>query len=209
LKVADALEANTLIFDFRGHGGSDGHTVTLGYDEKDDVLAAVAYLRRERPRQARELVGLGISMGAASLARGAAEAEPPLDAVILDSGFASAVDLTDSILALFPEALRPYLTATGVPLACLHAGRDLTELRPEEAVSRLRAPVLILHADRDGLIPVEHAHRLFARAAEPKTLWVAPTGWHGSALHGDLPHYLSAVKRLVERTGGPAAGGSS
>jgi hypothetical protein len=30
LKVADALDAHALIFDFRGHGDSDGRTVTLG-----------------------------------------------------------------------------------------------------------------------------------------------------------------------------------
>src|SRR5262249_30267548 len=40
VQVGDALGANVLIFDFRGHGDSDGHTVTIGYKEKLDVLAA-------------------------------------------------------------------------------------------------------------------------------------------------------------------------
>jgi pimeloyl-ACP methyl ester carboxylesterase len=200
LRVGEALRANVLLFDFRGHGDSDGHTVTLGNREKLDVLAAVRYLRTERAEQARELIGLGISMGAASLTRAAACVEPPLDAVILDSGFASVVDLTDNILAPFPSGLRPWLTAVGIPLASLHAGCSLPDVRPEEAIGSLRAPVLIIHGNPDELIPTDHARRLFAHAGSPKELWLAPTEGHCSALAGACPQYLQAIWRLV----GPA-----
>ena len=50
---------------------ADGHTVSLGYHETLDVHAAIAYLRTERPEQAREIMGLGVSMGAAPLVRAA------------------------------------------------------------------------------------------------------------------------------------------
>ena len=68
-----ACAANVLLFDFRGHGESDGHTVRFGAGERRDVLAAVAYLRERRPGQARQVVGLGVSMGAATLTLAAAE----------------------------------------------------------------------------------------------------------------------------------------
>jgi pimeloyl-ACP methyl ester carboxylesterase len=203
LQVGDALGANILMFDFRGHGDSEGHTVTLGHQEALDVLAAGRYLRDSRSGEAKELIGLGISMGAASLTRAAAMAEPPFDALVLDSGFASAVDMTERILEVYPEAVRPWLTVPGIPLACLHAGCDLTAVRPEEAIGAVRCPVLILHAEQDELIPVSHARRLHARATEPKTLWVAPTGGHSSVLAGARPQYLQAVRRLV----GPEADG--
>src|SRR5206468_2460369 len=80
--VADDLQAHALIFDFRGHGDSDGHTVTFGHREQLDVLAAVDYLRTQRPEQCRELIGLGISLGSSGLIRAAVEVEPPFDALI-------------------------------------------------------------------------------------------------------------------------------
>src|SRR5262249_23127655 len=96
--VGGALQIDVLLFDFRGHGDSDGHTVGRGCDERLDVLAAVSYVRTERPGQAEEVLGLGISMGSSGLIYAAAEVDPPLDGVIVDSGFASASDLTDSVL---------------------------------------------------------------------------------------------------------------
>jgi len=116
-------------------------------------------------------------MGSAALLRAAAELERPLDAVIVDSGFASALDLTDSILAAFPAPLRPCLTLPGVPLASLHAGCWLPEVRPEDRIGLIRAPVLIVHSRRDALIPFAHGLRLHERAAgRNPCCWQTPTG---------------------------------
>ena len=133
LELADRLQANALFFDFRGHGASDGHTVSLGLREKDDVLAAVAYLRAQHAEAARELIGLGVSMGSGALVLAAAEIEEPLHGLILDSGMAWALDLTDNVLNLFPSLLRPWLSGPGIPLASLHAGCPLEDLRPSTA----------------------------------------------------------------------------
>src|SRR5262249_41498850 len=119
LKVADALGANVLAYDSRGHGDSDGHTVTMGHKEKDDVLTALAYLRNERPAQARQVIGLGVSMGTSGLIGAAAEVEPPLAGLIVDSGFAAVVEVTDGVLRGVPAELRSLLTVPGVPLASL------------------------------------------------------------------------------------------
>ncbi len=197
LGVGEALRANVLMFDFRGHGESDGHTVAFGGREKLDVLAAIRYLRTERSTQAREVIGLGISMGASALTLAAAEVDPPLKAVILDSGFASALDLTDSVLGVFPEVIRPWLTLPGIPLASLHASCWLPGVRPVDCVGALRAPVLIIHAGGDPLIPPAHAQRLYESAREPKTLWITPFGGHTAALFEARDQYLRAVRQLV------------
>ncbi len=107
VEVGDWLDANVLMFDLRGHGESGGRSITLGYKEKDDVLAAIAYARRERPDESKQLIGMGISLGAASLAEAAPHAEPPLDAVILDGCFASTADMTHSALNPFPAPCIP------------------------------------------------------------------------------------------------------
>lgn len=195
--VGDALDANILMFDFRGHGDSDGHTVTFGYWEKLDILAAAEFLRRDKSEQSRQLFALGISMGASSLTQAAADIDPPFDAVILDSCFASATELTDNILGAVPPLMRPCLTVPGVPIASLHAGCRMNEVRPIDRIASIRAPLLIIHAKGDLLIPVEHAERLFSRAVDPKLKWIADTGDHGSAWH-DRRQYLGYVKLVCD-----------
>ena len=196
VQVGDALEANVLIFDFRGHGDSDGHTVTVGYWEKLDVLAAVKYLREKKPDRARQVFAIGISMGSAALIRAAAEVDSPLDGIILDSSFPSAQELTDNVLAQYPSAIRPFIAGPGVPLACLHAGCWLTEVRPIDDIARIRAPVLMIHDQGDRLMILENAQRLFNQALEPKKLWITRVGGHGGSFLGAKKDYLQTVREF-------------
>lgn len=198
--VGDALGANVLLFDFRGHGDSDGHTVSFGQYEKRDVRAAVQFLRTTRPEQARKMIGLGISMGTAGLIAAAAELEVPFDAVVLDSGFAAAADLTDHLLREVPTWLRQGLAFPAVPLASLDSACWLPGLRPVDSMSRLRAPVLLIHAQDDRLIPASHSRRLFDAANEPRALWLADTGGHGSAFDRRA-EYLDRVTRFIRANG--------
>lgn len=200
-EVGAALDANVLMFDFRGHGDSDGHTVSFGYWEKLDVLAAIRYLRTQRPDQAREIVGLGISMGTASLIRAAAEVDPPLDAVILDSGYASAEEFTDSVLNFLPPRARPPVLFAGLPAASLSAGCRLPEVRSIDDVARLRAPVLFIHASDDELIPSSHSERLHIAAVAPKALWLTGPGGHGSSFFQAHSEYLRRVADFVRTKG--------
>lgn len=195
VQLGDALSANTLLFDFRGHGESQGHTISLGHHEKLDVLAAIEYLRQERPDQCLEIFGLGLSMGSGALVMAAAEAEPPLDGLVLDSGFASAIELTDKVLTAYPRSMRPLLTSVGVPLAALHAGCRLDQVRPIDHIAQVRAPTLFIHCENDELISADHARRLFA-AADPisKELWIAKQGGHCSAFAYQTQEYLWRVK---------------
>lgn len=195
VRVGDGLNAHVLMFDFRGHGESDGHTVTFGHAERRDVLAAVDYLRRQRPEQCRELFGMGVSMGTSALIAAAAEVEPPFDGLILDSAFASATELTEHILRLFPPVLRPGLATIGIPLASLEAGCWLPDVRPIEQIDQVRTPLLFVHSDNDTLIPVDHGQRLFARARPPKEIVITRNTGHGGALAA-YGEYLEAVIRL-------------
>jgi dienelactone hydrolase len=203
--VGDALEANVLIFDFRGHGDSGGHTVTMGYWEKLDVLAAVKYLREKRPTQAREVFAIGISMGSAALIRAAAEVNPPLDGIIVDSSFPSAEELTNKVLAHYPSAIRPFIAGPGVPLACLHAGCWLPDVRPIDDIARVRAPLLMIHDQGDELMLLENAQRLFNQALEPKKMWVTRIGSHGSSLFGAREDYLQTVRDFFKCRATPSS----
>ena len=54
-------------------------------------------------------------------------------------------------------------------------------------------PLLFIHGDRDGIVPLSHSRRLYERAAEPKELWVIPNAGHIQAVRDK-----TVRKRLAE-----------
>jgi len=58
-------------------------------------------------------------------------------------------------------------------------------------------PLLIVHGDADPYLPVEHAERLYAAAAEPKAIWIEPGFGHAEGAASDA---------LVRRIGAWLAG---
>lgn len=188
---------NALIFDFRAHGDSDGHTSTFGLREAADVRAAVDWLKRDRPLHARRVFGIGSSMGAMALVRAAAD-DPRIEAVILDSCFVSADVLRDGHLGRIPfvgRAIGWYVT----PFLSLHAAAPLSELDARPALAKLAPrPVLFIHGDADTLIPPWHMQALYDATSGPKEKWLGP-GPHSNVLSTDFDAYERRVLGFLSR----------
>ena len=196
VEVGDWLDANVLMLDMRGCGDSAGRTITFGYREKEDILAALKWARRERSEEAREVIGLGISMGAAALAQAAPLADPPFDAIILDTPFASTREMTASAVGGFPRVCHPWLLTLGLPLADWHAGCPITQVSPESDIDGLRTPVLFFHCRGDWLIPSEHSVRMYERPAGPKQLCIFELPGHADAFFFERDRYRREVLEL-------------
>ena len=86
---------NVFSFDFSGCGNSDGDWVSLGLKEQDDLAAVIDYLKQT---DTFSTIGLwGRSMGAATAILFASQHKDIINAMVLDSGFASLEDLISSI----------------------------------------------------------------------------------------------------------------
>ncbi len=171
--------------DLRGHGDSEG---ALGERAASDV-AVMATLLRERGAAR---IGLrGSSMGGylALVAAAAAGA----DAVVAICP-ASADGLRRGLAAgrFDFRADRPSLDAF------LAAGDELAAARA------LGVPLLLLHAEGDEQVPVEHSRELHA-AADGSRLVVVPGGHHRSIQHDDELQDLSVrfLLRAFAAAGGP------
>jgi uncharacterized protein len=51
-------------------------------------------------------------------------------------------------------------------------------------IGKVRAPILVLHGERDAIVPIRFGRALFAAAPEPKEAWFSAQG-----AHEDLGHY--------------------
>jgi uncharacterized protein len=65
-------------------------------------------------------------------------------------------------------------------------------------IGRVTAPLLILHGERDRVVPVRHGRTLFAAATAPKESWFSPAASHETLAHfGALEVAVSFIERRV------------
>ena len=64
-------------------------------------------------------------------------------------------------------------------------------------IPRLRAPLLVLHGDRDEIVPLRQGQALFAAAPEPKQLRVFPRKGHNDLVVLAGPEYAAAIADWV------------
>ena len=125
---------------------------------------------------------MGRSLGSASALEIAACYQTQIDGLIIESGFA----LTGPLLKLL-----------GFDMA--EAG--LTEddgFRNLEKMKSISKPTLVIHAERDLLIPLSEGQLLYeACPAGNKHLLIVPGAHHNDIFSRGLDDYLGAVKLLV------------
>lgn len=169
-----------LLFDFTGRGESDGEVITLGWRESEDLLDALAWLRSRPEIDPTRCALAGKSMGAAAAILAASQEDSRVAAVVADSAFSDLARLVDLTLAnrfIPPKPVRPLLFA----LAGWRADYDPGSVRPIDAIGRVRAPILLLHGDRDVVVPIGDARELERAADGRATLAVLEGLGHNDA----------------------------
>jgi fermentation-respiration switch protein FrsA (DUF1100 family) len=140
---------------YRGYGGSSGSPTEPGL--VSDGLAAYAFaLARYQPARIAlwgESLGSGVAVAIA--------AEKPVGHVILESPFSSAVDV---------GAGRYWF----VPVRLLM--KD--QFRSDLLIGKVTAPVLVLHGERDRIVPIVLGERLYALINAPKRFVRFPDAGH-------------------------------
>jgi uncharacterized protein len=177
-----------IAFDQRGHGTSDGPMDRRALQD----VATMALVLRETIGDPQAPVALrGSSMGGYL----AITAAPVIDArVVVAICPASAEGLRRGLAA---GALR--FDADAAALDSLLAEHDLGD-----AVEALECPLLILHADGDEQVPVEHSRELAKRfSREDSRLIVVPGGHHRSVQHDDELQAVS-VRFITRALAAPA-----
>lgn len=167
--VADGV--GLLAVSYRGYGGSTGSPTEAGLIE--DARAAYAFAAQRYPRIAvwGESLGSGVAVALA--------AEKPVDRLVLESPYTSALDIATASYWFLPVRLLM---------------KD--QFRSDERIGAVRVPLLILHGERDRVVPFTLGQRLYALANEPKRFVRFRDGGHV-----DLDAYgaLEAVRAFLDQ----------
>ncbi|HEY6995094.1 MAG TPA: alpha/beta hydrolase [Xanthobacteraceae bacterium] len=140
---------------YRGYGGSSGRPTEAGL--VNDALAAYAFAcARYQPVRVvlwGESLGSGVAVALA--------AEHPVGHVILEAPFTSAADVGAGHYWF-------------VPVRLLMKDQFRSDLR----IGKVTAPVLVLHGDRDYVVPIALGERLYALIDAPKRFVRFPGAGH-------------------------------
>ena len=142
---------------YRGYAGSSGQPSERGLLRD----AAAAYVFTSARYAADRIVVWGFSLGTGVAV--ALAAEQRIGKMILEAPYTSTVDIAGAL---------PLLRFVPVRLLM----RD--QFRSDQRIARVAAPLLIMHGDRDQVIPIAAGERLFALAHEPKQFVHLAGGGH-------------------------------
>jgi fermentation-respiration switch protein FrsA (DUF1100 family) len=168
-----ALGVGVFILDYRGYGGSEGSPSEAGLYR--DAEAAAAWLQE---RGASNLVYFGESLGT-GVAVELALRRPPA-ALILQSAFTSAVDVGAKAYSFLP-----------VRLLMKDRYENMRKL------STIRAPVLVIHGEKDEMISSAAGRVLYEVAGGPKEWLLVPGAGHNDLTWVGGRFYLEAIDRFV------------
>ncbi len=169
----------TLIFNFRGAGQAQGNLDMMGWTR--DLKAAIDYLISLYEVDKSRLCLLGSSAGAAVSVYVAAN-DPRVSSLVTFACPAEFGFLTDKQRA---KATIDHFRSIGVirdkdfPPSADEWLDSFNTVSPLHWIGRISTrPLLLIHGDKDDLVPVEHAHRLYKHAGEPKELVIIPDAGH-------------------------------
>jgi fermentation-respiration switch protein FrsA (DUF1100 family) len=171
---------NCLMAEYRGYGMSTGRPALAGM--LDDVERIIDSLGVPDHR----VVLFGRSIGSLYALHGVLR-RPQLAGLILESGISEISErfftrVQPQELGMSREALLSELN---------------THFDYARKLSAFQGRTLILHTQRDELVPVHHAERLYAAAPEPKQLEIFERGGHNDIFMWNRQAYMALVESFV------------
>lgn len=189
---------SVLLIDFRGSGESSESYTTVGFDEAEDVAAAVRYAQEHLPRS--KVILYGQSMGAAAILRAVDSCGVQPDAIIVEAVFDK---MLTTVRHRF-EAMR----VPSFPSAELlvfwgghQAGFNGFAHNPVEYAASVRCPILFLHGTVDPRAHIEEGRRVFAAVPSLKQFKEFPGLGHETYVVRFPREWKETVSQFLDEAG--------
>ncbi|MBN2468236.1 MAG: alpha/beta fold hydrolase [Deltaproteobacteria bacterium] len=185
----------SVTFNFRGAGESSGDFDILGW--VIDLKSVLNYIARLCPSS---ITLFGFSAGAAVSVYVAAH-DGRVSRLVICGCPADFDSILNKIKAdTFLQRARDVgiIRNPAFPLNHIEWARGFRVVKSEEWISHIKSvPKLILHGNLDDTVPVDHAHRLYDNAQQPKELLIIEGGGHRLRLN---PQAMAAAQKWLART---------
>jgi len=180
---------STLLIDFQATGETKGDSITFGWKESRDVLAAVDFIRKTQPGDHIGIIGSSLG-GAATLL-----AYPSLrvDALILEAVYPTIEVATENRLQNYLGPIGRWFAPLLLKQLPTRLGVSAEDLRPIDHIPTVSCPILLMNGEKDRNTRPDDARLLFSRAQSPKQLWVVPNAGHVDLHEATTAEYEARV----------------
>lgn len=176
--IYDRVPVNVFIIDYRQYGRSEGKISEKG--TYIDARAALAHLHSRKEINQEKIIFFGRSLGSAVAVELALKEK--CCALILETPFTSIKEMGKKLYPFLPVSL------------LLRTKYDsLAKIR------NIKVPILIMHGDKDELVPIEQGRKLFEAANEPKEFYTIPGATHNDTHIVGGEEYYGVIKRFVNK----------
>ena len=174
----ERVPVNVFIIDYRQYGRSEGKISEKG--TYIDAGAALAHLHSRKEINQEKIIFFGRSLGSAVAVELALKEK--CRALILETPFTSILEMGKKLYPFLPVSL---LLKTKYD--------SLSKIR------NIKVPILIMHGDKDELVPFEHGKRLYDMANEPKEFYTIPGAGHNDTHIVGGDEYFDVIRNFVKK----------
>ncbi len=175
----DRVPVNVFIIDYRQYGKSEGKISEQG--TYLDAKAALSYLHSRKDINNEKIIFFGRSLGSAVAVDLAVKEK--CCALILETPFTSIKEMG--------KTLYPFLS---IWLNLLKTKYDSLS-----KIKQVKVPTLIMHGDKDELVPFEQGRRLYEQANEPKEFYTIPGATHNDTHIVGGEEYFDVIRDFVNK----------
>ena len=189
---------NVLVPHLRAHLGSDYDYCTMGWLERFDIIDWINYINNAEMNA--QIVLHGVSMGAATVMMTTGEKLPKnVICAIEDCGYTS---VYDAYSYKIPKMMHlPPFPSIDIFRSAIkkRVGFDIKEASALKQVKKSKTPILFIHGEKDTVVPVSMAKKLYKNANCEKELLITKNTNHemSALLYPDL--YWSTVWGFIEK----------
>lgn len=174
----DRVPVNIFIIDYRQYGKSEGKVSEQG--TYIDAGAALTYLYSRKDINHEKIIFFGRSLGSAVAIDLAVKEN--CCALILETPFTSIKEMGKELYLLLP-----------INLFLRTKYDSLSKIRD------VKVPTLIMHGDKDELVPFEQGRKIYEAANEPKEFYTIPGANHNDTYIVGGEEYFDTIRNFVNK----------
>lgn len=192
----EKLGYNSLIFDQRACGNSEGLYSTMGFKESFDLIQWINYLIEKKPNSS--ICLHGISMGSVSvcLALGT-ELPQNVKCAIADCGFTTLKDETKYRITQKYHIYPTILNSTINQILNKKVNITFDNVRPIDCIKNSKLPICFVHGTEDKLVPFSMCEELYnANKNSEKKFYPFKAKAHGQSKFDD--NYYEVLNTFIK-----------